>query len=197
MMARSMVDCEVLMSGKWPQCAISTMSKDGYTNFTRTASSSKYNNDMSRIAVPVRPCVQRQFQLLLFGLQSVVCSDLVVLHRYRCHVTTDLLGRPANGENTATTGKISGSTALDDRRTKQQLQLLQLPRKPEEVWLISELETSRRCSRVKRMSGKRCTKRTDHGAWQTGARPHRWMRIGQGNWKRCARRRVTFEVLGE
>ena len=36
---------------------------------------------MSRIAVPVKPCVQRQFQVLLFGLQSVVCSDLVVQRR--------------------------------------------------------------------------------------------------------------------
>ena len=45
--------------------------------------------------------------------------------------------------------------------------------------------------------GKRCTQRTDNGAWQTGVRPHRWMRIGQVNWKQCARRRATFEVVGE
>ena len=110
MVARKSVDCEVLISGKWPQCAISTTSKGGYSNFTRTASSSKYNSDKSRIAVPVKPCVQRQFQVFLFGLQSVVGSDLVVLHRYRCHVTTDMLGRPANGENTAKTGNTGGST---------------------------------------------------------------------------------------
>ena len=113
-MARKSVDCEVLISGEWPQCAISTMSKGGYTNFTRTASSFKYNSDKSRIAVPAKPCVQRQFQVFLFGFQSVVRSDLVVLHRCRCHVTTDLLGRPAYCENTAT-GDTSGSTALDDR----------------------------------------------------------------------------------
>ena len=71
------------------------MSKDGYSNSTRTASSSKYNSDKSRIAVPVKPCVQRQFQVFLFGLQSVVCSDLVVLHRYRRDVTMDLLVRHA------------------------------------------------------------------------------------------------------
>ena len=69
------------------------MSTDGYPNSTRTASSSKYNSDKSRIAVPVKLCVQRQFQVFLFGLQSVVCVDLVVLHRYRRHVTMDLLVR--------------------------------------------------------------------------------------------------------
>ena len=111
-MEQSMVGCEVAHG---PRCAISTTSKDGHRNFTRTASSSKYNSDKSRIAVPVKPCVQRQFQVFLFGLLSAVCSDLVVLHRYRCHVTTDMLGSPANGENTATTGNTNGSTALDDR----------------------------------------------------------------------------------
>ena len=110
-MAPNMVDCEVLISDEWPRCAISTMSKDGYSNSTRTASSYKYNSDKSRLAVPVQPCVQRQFQVFLSDLQSAVCSDLVVLHRYRCHVTTDLLGRPANGEKTATTGNANGSTA--------------------------------------------------------------------------------------
>ena len=58
MMARSMVDCEVLISGKWPHRAISTMSKDGYPNFTRTASSSKDNRDKSRVAVPVKLIVR-------------------------------------------------------------------------------------------------------------------------------------------
>ena len=86
---------EVLISGKWQQCAISTMSEDGYSNSTRRASSSKYYCDKSRIAVPEKPCVQRQYQVLLFGFQSVVCSDLVVLHRYRRHVTMVWLVRHA------------------------------------------------------------------------------------------------------
>ena len=42
----------------------------------------------------------------------------------------------------------------------QELQLPQLPRKPE-TWLISELEARRKQSRVKRTSGERCTKRAD------------------------------------
>ena len=75
----------------------------------------KYISDKSRIAVPVKPCVQRQFQVFLFALQSLVRSDLVVLHRYRCRVTTNLLVRPANRENNATTGNASGSTAGGDR----------------------------------------------------------------------------------
>ena len=136
-----MVEGEVLISGKWPQCAISTMSTDGYPNFTRTATSSKYNSDVSRIAVPVKPCVQRQFQVFLFDLQFVVCSDLVV-HRHRRHVTADLLGRPANGKNSSRTRWYTSERR--SKRTKQQeLQLPRLPRKQEEVWLISELATSR------------------------------------------------------
>ena len=67
-----------------------------------------------------------------------------------------------------------------------------MPKKPEEVWLIPELETSRRCSWVKRMSVE-----SDAPSVQIMVRAHQWMRIGQGNWKRCARRRATFELVGE
>ena len=74
---------------------IHDMSKGGHSNSTRIASSSQYNSDKSRISVPVKPCMQRRSQVFLFGLQSVVCSDLVVLHRYRRHVTMDLLVRHA------------------------------------------------------------------------------------------------------
>ena len=119
-MARSTVDCEVLISGKWPQCAISTMSEKGYSNSTRTASSSKYDSDKSRIAVPVKPCVQRQFQVFLFGLQSVVCSDLVVLHQYRCHVTTDLFVRRAAAVSFEI--NIIGTTLRQTVRTLHQLE---------------------------------------------------------------------------
>ena len=77
----------------------STMSKDGYPSATRVADSSKYNSDKSRIAVPLKTCVQRQFQVFLFGLQSVVCSDLVMLHRYRRNVMMDLLVRHAAAVN--------------------------------------------------------------------------------------------------
>ena len=66
----------------------------------------------------------------------------------------------------ATTGDASAATALDDRtsggaadapandhRREQSDTNSSCPRKPEKTWLISELETSQRRSRAKRMSG--------------------------------------------
>ena len=66
----------------------------------------------------------------------------------------------------ATIGDASGSTACGDRtsagaadapatdhRCEQSDTNSSCSRKPEETWLISELETSQRRSRVKRMSG--------------------------------------------
>ena len=86
------VDCESVdqwangSSVPYPRCPKTVLI---HHQSTRTQQAvPKYNCDKSRLlAMPVKPCVQRQFQVFLFGLQSVVCSDHVVLHRYRRHLT--------------------------------------------------------------------------------------------------------------
>ena len=58
----------------------------------KSASSSKYNSDKPKIVMRLRPQILRKLRVPL-SLQSVVWIDLVVLHRYRRHVTMGLFVR--------------------------------------------------------------------------------------------------------
>ena len=60
------------------------------------------------------------------------------------------VGSTARGDRTS--AKAADAPA-NDYRCEQSDTNSSCPRKPEETWLISELETSQRRSRVKRMSG--------------------------------------------
>ena len=64
----------------------------------------------------------------------------------------------------------------------------QLPKTPEETWLISELETSRRRLRVKRMSGK-----VGHSRCDSTSR--RWMKNSPGT-RECGSESVARDALG-